>query len=67
MLAQLGAAQVRNFVHVHVQGGTLSAVEVVSAVDSMSPKAAALVPKKNRTSFERVLTTEFAIVKDAVH
>ena len=71
-LLDLGTKQVRNFVD-EVLDDKPSAIEVVSAVQSQEPGAlaltrleAALVPPKERTPFERALTSEWQVTKTAV-
>jgi len=71
-LLDLGTKQVRNFVD-EVLDDKPSAIEVVSAVQSQEPSSlaltrleAALVPPKDRTPFERALTSEWQVTKTAV-
>ena len=71
-LLNLGAMQVRNFDKQEL-GETPGAIEVVSAVQSVTPDElavmrldAALVAPKARTAFERVLTSEWHVTKNAL-
>ena len=71
-LSCLGVEQVSNLLPKNLKA-TPSAIEVVNAVQNLTPQElamsrveAALIPAKNRKPFERMLTSEWQITKNAL-